>query len=211
MVTRLYLFRTWQKRYILMANKIGIFGGTFSPMHLGHLAVAEAAVAAFGLDKVFVVPAKVNPFRTDSPPTLPDDVRLECVRITCADNSRLVPCDMELKRGGVSYAIDTVKKFHESYPNAELFWIMGADSLPGLPRWHNFEELSKLCSFIVYPRGGQTPAEFVPQNCRVFFLQRELRNVSSTEIRKRIKRGQTLEGLVCTGVVPTLMSQAQIL
>ncbi len=187
-----------------MANKIGIFGGTFSPMHLGHLAVAEAAANAFNLDKVFVVPAKVNPFRTDAPPTLPDNLRLECVRITCANDLRLIPCDMEIKRGGVSYAVDTVKEFHKLYPDAELFWIMGADSLPGLPRWHNAEELFKLCSFIVYPREGQTPASFVPQNSRVFFLQGELKNVSSTEIRECIKRGQSPKGLVAQDILPIL-------
>ena len=79
-------------------------------MHLGHLAVAKAALEEMSLDKIYVVPAKVNPFRKDAPPALPDGVRLEIIRRTCLDTPQLVPCDIEIRRGGVSYAVDTVKE-----------------------------------------------------------------------------------------------------
>ncbi len=188
-----------------MANRIGIFGGTFSPMHLGHLAVARVAADEFSLDKVFVVPAKVNPFRTDDPPALADELRLECVRITCEGDSRLVPDDIEIRRGGVSYAVDTVREIRAQNPGAEVFWIMGADSLPGLAHWHEAEKLFGLCSFIVYPRTGSNPRSCpLPQNCKVFFLQGELKNVSSTEIRNRLKNNQSLDGLAAPGILPLL-------
>jgi nicotinate-nucleotide adenylyltransferase len=192
-------------------NRTGIFGGTFSPMHLGHLAVAKAALEEMSLDKIYVVPAKVNPFRKDAPPALPDGVRLEIIRRTCLDTPQLVPCDIEIRRGGVSYAVDTVKEIAAMEGGrSSLFWIMGEDSLPGLASWHNAEELFKLCAFAVYPRrnaeirlGGKAPA--APGGARIVKIDAPFFDVSSTEIRRRICSSAPLEGLVAPSVIDLLV------
>jgi nicotinate-nucleotide adenylyltransferase len=191
-------------------NKIGIFGGTFSPMHLGHLAVAKAALEKAELDKIYIVPAKVNPFRKDAPPALSDETRLEIIKLTCKDTPGLLASDIELKRGGVSYAIDTVKEIALTEKNASsISWIMGDDSLPGLTSWHLAEELFKLCDFIVYPRrkakarlGGNSPT--IPTGARITRLEAPFFDISSSEIRRRIKENLSLEGLVDLNVAKIL-------
>lgn len=191
-------------------NKIGIFGGTFSPMHLGHLAVAKTALEKAGLDKIYIIPAKVNPFRKDAPPAIPDDKRLEIIRLTCRNFPKLIPCDIEIRRGGVSYAIDTVKEISASQSEpSQIFWIMGEDSLPGLGSWHQAQELFKLCSFIIYPRrnaeirlGGNTPE--TPQGAKIIFIDAPFCDVSSTEIRRRIENSAPLSDLVDPSVIDLL-------
>lgn len=191
-------------------NKIGIFGGTFSPMHLGHLAVAKAALEQVGLDKVYIVPAKVNPFRKDAPPAIADDIRLEIIRLTCVECPQLIPCDIELRRGGVSYAIDTVKEIAAIQDSpSQIFWIMGEDSLPGLGSWHRAAELFESCEFIVYPRrnaearlGGNAPVS--PYGAKITYLDAPFRDISSTEIRRRIENSAPLAGLVDPSVARLL-------
>ena len=156
------------------AQRIGIFGGSFNPIHLGHVGVAERAAADYGLSKVLVVPAHVSPFKIVGPAPLDDDLRWRLVQIACEGHPLLEPCDIELRRGGVSYAIDTVREIKALYPDAELFFIVGEDSVAGLPHWRSCDELAKLCRFVSFPR---TPE-------------------SSTEIRRRMENGESLEGLV---------------
>jgi nicotinate-nucleotide adenylyltransferase len=191
-------------------NKIGIFGGTFSPMHLGHLAVATTALEKVGLDKIYIIPAKVNPFRKDAPPTIPDEKRLEIIRLTCRHFPKLTPCDIEIRRGGVSYAIDTVKEISAiEGETAEIYWIMGEDSLPGLSSWHQAQELFKLCSFIIYPRrnaemrlGGHNPE--IPKGAKITFIDAPFYDISSTEIRRRIENSAPLSDLVDPSVINLL-------
>ena len=156
------------------AKRIGIFGGPFNPIHLGHVGVAERAAAEYGLSKVLVVPAHVSPFKTEGATPMDDDLRWRLVQVACEGHPLLEPCDIELRRGGVSYAIDTVREIKALYPDAELFFIVGEDSVAGLPHWRSFDELAKLCRFVSFPR---TPE-------------------SSTEIRRRMENGESLEGLV---------------
>lgn len=157
-----------------MTERLGVFGGSFNPIHLGHVGVAERAIAEHGLSRVLVIPAKVSPFKTDVPPPLPDALRWRLVQAACADNPHLVPCDMELRRGGVSYAVDTVRAIKAKHPNAELYFIVGDDSVAGLPRWKEWETLRTLCRFVSFPRTRE----------------------SSTEIRRRIESGESYRELV---------------
>ena len=156
------------------AQRIGIFGGSFNPIHLGHVGVAERAAADYGLSKVLVVPAHVSPFKTVGPAPLDDDLRWKLVQIACEGHPLLEPCDIELRRGGVSYTIDTVREIKARNPDAELFFIVGEDSVPGLPYWRSYDELVKLCRFVSFPRTWE----------------------SSTEIRRRMEAGETMEGLM---------------
>jgi nicotinate-nucleotide adenylyltransferase len=137
-------------------KRIGIFGGTFNPIHSGHVAVALKAAREHRLDKVLVVPAARNPFKEAGGR---DALRWTLVKYACAEYPILSPFDFELKRGGVSYAIDTVRRVKELYPDAEIFFIVGEDSVEGLPRWHEADELSRLVKFISFPRTRESSTE----------------------------------------------------
>ena len=163
-------------------RRIGIFGGSFNPIHLGHVGVAERAAAEHGLDRVLVVPAHLSPFKVTGPAPLDDDFRWKLVRLACEGHPLLEPCDIELRRGGVSYTIDTVREIKTLYPRAEMFFIVGEDSVAGLPCWRNYEELAKLCRFVSFPRTRE----------------------SSTEIRRRLEAGESLDGLVDPRVAEAL-------
>ena len=117
-------------------KRLGIYGGSFNPIHAGHVGVALKAAADHALDQVLVVPAKVSPFKTlraSDDFGFTDVQRWEMVVAACAPYPQLVPCDIELNRGGVSYTIDTVRALKNLHPEAELFFIVGEDSVPGLP------------------------------------------------------------------------------
>ena len=134
--------------------KIGIYGGSFNPVHYGHVNLAKNAVAELSLDRLVVVPANVSPFKTESAKDakpLPWD-RLEMVRNAFAEIPEAVVDDREIRRGGVSYAIDTVRGIASENPGAELFFLVGEDSVEGLPRWKDFAELEKLVAFKSFPR-----------------------------------------------------------
>ncbi len=165
-----------------MTERLGIFGGSFNPIHLGHVGVAERAAAECGLLRVLVVPAKVSPFKTGEPPPLPDALRWRLVEAACAGHPLLVPCDVELRRGGVSYAVDTVRAIRADNPGAELYFIVGEDSVAGLPRWREWETLRTLCRFVSFPRTRE----------------------SSTEIRRRMKAGDSYGDLVPPAVAKIL-------
>ena len=154
--------------------RIGIFGGSFNPIHLGHVGVAERAAADHGLSKVLVVPAHLSPFKAEGSAPLDDAFRWRLVQLACEGHPLLEPCDVELRRGGVSYTIDTVREVKARHPNAELYFILGEDSVAGLPHWRNYEELAKLCRFVSYPRTRE----------------------SSTEIRRRLEAGEPIGELV---------------
>ena len=171
-------------------NRIGIYGGSFNPIHAGHVGIALKAAAEHRLEKVVVVPAKTSPFKTGTttpPGGFTDAQRWELVLAACAPHAVLEPSDIELRRGGVSYAIDTVRAMKAAYPNARLFFIVGEDSLAGLPFWKDWDALQRLATFVAYPR---TPE-------------------SSTEIRRRIVAHETLDGLVPPAVAALIAQWAR--
>ena len=129
--------------------RIGIYGGSFNPVHLGHVGIARRAIADLGLDRLIVVPANVSPFKTEEP--MPWD-RVAMVQAVFRDLERTVVDLREIARGGVSYAIDTVRQIAAENPGAELFFVIGEDSVEGLPRWKDIDELKTLCAFKSYPR-----------------------------------------------------------
>jgi len=163
-------------------SRIGIFGGSFDPIHNGHIGVAERAMSEYSLDKVMVIPAKVSPFKLKACPQLDDAMRWRMVVAACAGHPGLEPCDVELKRGGVSYAIDTVAAIREMHPEDELFFILGEDSVKGLPQWKDYDRLRTLCKFVSFPRTRE----------------------SSTEIRQRIERGEPFDDMVPPAVAEML-------
>ena len=133
--------------------KLGIYGGSFDPVHLGHLLVAQAAVEELGLDKLFFIPAAQSPFKPDAKPA-PDAVRLQLLRLALAGKSNCEIDDQEIRRGGTSYTIDTLRDYAKRFPGAELFYLIGADNAAKLNEWREANELAALAEFVVVPRPG---------------------------------------------------------
>jgi len=129
--------------------KIGIYGGSFNPVHLGHVGIAKRAISDLALDRLIVIPANVSPFKTEHPMVWD---RVELVKAAFRDLEKTTVDLREIERGGVSYAIDTVKAVAAENSDAELYFVIGEDSVEGLSRWKDIDELKKLCTFKAYPR-----------------------------------------------------------
>ena len=119
-------------------QRIGLFGGSFDPVHLGHLLVAQAAREELDLARLFLIPAAQSPFKPDRQPT-PAPERLRLLRLALAGKSWCEIDEQEIRRGGVSYTIDTVRDYAGRFPEAEIFYLIGADHLPQLPKWRAAE------------------------------------------------------------------------
>lgn len=173
--------------------RVGVFGGTFDPPHLGHLAAASDAAQALGLSRVLWVPSASHPFKGGAVRTSPE-VRLEMTRAAIAEDPRFAADDVELRREGPSYTVDTLRELSGKHPDAELWLLIGADNLHDLPKWREPEEVLRLARLAVLTREGEgvqagstVPAEHVPVT-RV--------DVSATEIRRRAAAGETIRYLV---------------
>ena len=140
-------------------KRIGIYGGSFNPVHFGHVNIARKAIEELGLDRLLVIPANVSPFKVgDAPHPAPWD-RLELVRAAFAGVEKAEVDEREVRRGGVSYAIDTVREIAAENQGAELFFIIGEDSVEGLERWKDIDELKRFVTFKSYPRTPESSTE----------------------------------------------------
>jgi nicotinate-nucleotide adenylyltransferase len=183
-------------------QRIGIFGGSFDPVHLGHLLVAQAASEELGLERLFFVPAAQSPFKQDSVPA-PGPVRAQLLRLALAGRTWCEVDEQEIRRTGVSYTVDTLRDYVTRFPGAERFYLIGADNVAALPQWREAGELARLAEFVVIPRPGDTttplPAPFRGQTLRGWPL-----GVSSSEIRARVKAGKTIAHLVPAAVAEAI-------
>lgn len=175
-------------------NRIGLFGGSFDPVHNGHLLVAMAACEEIGLERVFFIPAAQSPFKPESRPA-PPEMRLRLLRLALAGKTHYEVDEQEIKRGGTSYTVDTVRDYRNRFPRAELFYLVGADHIPQLHKWRSADELAKSLEFVAIPR----PGESAPQAAAGFRV-RALRGfpfgVSSSQIRERVRAGKSIDHLV---------------
>ena len=182
--------------------KIGLYGGSFDPVHLGHLLVARAACEELGLDRLYFIPAAQSPFKPENPP-IPASERLRLLRLALAGETRMEIDAQEIERGGVSYTIDTVRTYRNQFPEASLFYLVGADHVAMLPQWREAESLAELTEFAVIPRPGEPPAS-VPKP----FQGKELKGfpfaVSSSQIRARIRAGLPVDHLTLTAVAEAI-------
>lgn len=183
-------------------QRIGLFGGSFDPVHLGHLLVAQAAREELDLARLFFIPAAKSPFKPDSLPT-PASERLRLLRLALAGKTWCEIDEQELLRGGVSYTIDTVRDYAVRFPEAQLFYLIGADHLPQLPKWRAAEELARLLEFVVIPRPGQAETPFPPP-FRGRWLAGFPLGVSSSQIRARVKAGLPIAHLVPDSVAEAI-------
>ena len=174
--------------------RIGLFGGSFDPVHLGHLLVAQAAREELDLARLFFIPAAQSPFKPESQPaTAPERLRL--LRLALAGKTWCEIDDQEISRGGVSYTIDTVRDYARRFPASQVFCLIGADHLPQLPKWRAAEDLARLVEFVGIPRPGQAEAQF-PAPFRGRWLAGFPLGVSSSQIRGRVKTGLPIDHLV---------------
>src|SRR6266487_4623952 len=142
-------------------QRIGLFGGSFNPVHLGHLLVAQAAREELQLCRLFFIPAAQSPFKPGIV-LAPAEQRLRLLRLSLAGRTDCQIDDQEIKRGGVSYSIDTVRDYVRRFPGAQLFYLVGADNVPHLPKWREAGELARLVEFVAIPRPGQAETPFPP-------------------------------------------------
>ena len=183
--------------------RIGVLGGTFDPIHNGHLAVAEDVRLQLSLDEVIFVPAGQPWLKTDSP-ILAAGHRVEMVRLAIADKAYCSVSTTEVSREGPSYTLDTLAELWTRFgAGDEVFFILGWDSLSDLPRWKDPEGLIRLCHLVAVPRPGcprpdlDSLEKSIPGlSHRVILLDKPEVDVSASDIRERIVRGVSISGLV---------------
>ena len=178
-------------------NKLGLFGGTFDPIHVGHLIIAEWVYQALELDRVVFIPAGDPPHKNAAEVTPAKD-RLAMVKLSIAEDSRFECSEYEVNKRGKSYTVETLQWFREQYgPGVQLYWIIGSDSLLDLPNWYQSHRLPELCQLVVYPRPGFPPEAAVePFRSAALILDTPEFEFSSTTIRERIARGLTVRYLL---------------
>lgn len=183
-----------------MAKRIAIFGGTFDPIHIGHLRIAEEARERLGLETVLFVPNNVSPFKTDTRVT-PGERRLEMVGQAVADNPAFAVSRVEIDRPGPSYAVETVRTLREVYADADLFFLTGADAIRDLPEWREPEALLAAARFVAMTRPGADGEAIrdvlpVPWRERITFIEMRGLDISATDLRARVRTGRSIRYLV---------------
>lgn len=173
--------------------KIGFLGGSFDPVHFGHLLAAQDAYEQYNLDRLILVPAAQAPLKPNDVQSSAAD-RLAMLRLATEWDQRFEISDLELRRGGVSYTIDSARYFRALYPKDELYWVIGGDQLPNLHLWRDISELATLVEFIFLERPGY-PAKLIPDipGLRLHRCDGHLLAVSSTELRERTRRQLSLD------------------
>jgi nicotinate-nucleotide adenylyltransferase len=176
--------------------KIGFLGGSFDPVHFGHLLAAQDAYEQHRLDRLIIVPAAQTPLKPSEAHSTPAD-RLAMVRAATEWDTRFEVSDFELRKGGVSYTIDSARHFRSLYPDDQLYWVIGGDQLPQLHLWKDIGELAKLVEFIFLERPGY-PVKAVPEipGLRLSRCDGHLLAISSTELRDRTRRSLSLDYFV---------------
>lgn len=170
--------------------KIGILGGAFNPPHVGHLILAQDILETLGLDKVFFIPTNVSPHK--QPSEIDSRKRLEMVRLAISDNKNFEAIDLEIKRKGVSFTIDTIRELKRIYPDDEFYLIVGSDLARKFFTWKNYEELKKEVKIVVANR-KEYLSEDIESCLKVDIRQIDL---SSSQIRELVKNKRCIKELV---------------
>ena len=176
--------------------RIGVFGGTFDPPHVGHLLVANDAREALELDRLIFVPAGAQPFKVDTPPVASGQDRLEMVRLAVADDADYAVDDAEINRKGLSFTVDTLEQLSERNPAARLFLLMGEDVLAGFEKWRSPARIRELATLVAVSRGELAGSVVDPATSAVLRVSTRRVDVSSTEIRERRRAGKSIKGFV---------------
>lgn len=187
-------------------QRIGLFGGTFDPVHLGHVAIASSAREAAGLDRVLMIPCRISPHKTNGPPPASGEDRLQMLRLAFMDHPWADMDDCELRRDGPSYSWETATSYQTSHPECRLFWIMGEDQWTALPKWRHPERLADLVEFLVFTRGARAPEP--RSGYRARFLP-SVHPASATKIRQDLSSGthEAPSKWLCPEVLQWIVSQ----
>jgi nicotinate-nucleotide adenylyltransferase len=187
-------------------SSLGLLGGSFDPVHNGHLVLARDLRERLGLDRMILIPAAQSPFKSAHEYIAPAKQRLAMARLAVRGEDGVEVSDLELRRPSPSYTVDTVRALQAAFPGTRLVWMVGADNLAGLPRWREAEVLTGLCEIWVVARGGIDAVAarralaalppFFRRALRGRMLETRRMEISSTEIRDRARRGLSNKGLV---------------
>ena len=180
--------------------RLGIMGGTFDPVHVGHLIVAQDVLDALDLDRILLVPAARPPHKSHED-LAPAALRARMVRSAVEDDPRFQVSDLELKRAGVSYTVDTLEELRDQHPEAELHLILGADQWADFGHWHKPRRIAELARLVLMTREGDRPSEVdagftdgPPPEFRELRVTRV--EISSSRIRERLRAGRAVRYLV---------------
>jgi nicotinate-nucleotide adenylyltransferase len=169
-------------------KKIAIYGGTFDPIHHGHLIVAREALERLGAEEVVFIPARVSPLRRTAP-VASDELRLSMIQAAIGDEPGFSVDDCELRRPPPSYTVDTIEQIRKHNADATIYCLVGEDNVDKLTKWYRFADLEKIVRFVVLDRSGQRPHHAYP------VIRRKI-DISATEIRKRVATGRSIRYFV---------------
>ena len=183
------------------AKQIGILGGTFDPIHFGHLITARDVAEYLELDHLFFIPAAQSPFK-QQPPHATAQERLSVIRIAIEGEAQWGCLDLEIQAGGISYASDTAAALQQRWPQDRLYWIIGSDQLATLHRWHHIESLAATVTFVSVVRPGYPnhPDAEIP-GLRLYPVRTHLIDICASQIRRRILAGASVRYLLPDKVI----------
>lgn len=187
--------------------RVGLFGGTFNPIHNAHIKVVEEAMEQIGLDKVLLIPSK-NPPHKPARGLLDAEIRYEMVRLALEDEDHFDVSRVEIERGGPSYTVDTIETMRGKF--AKVVFIVGADNLMKIDTWKQPEKLLNSCPFIIAPRGGYKKEDFtgkIFEDKDLRFLDMDEISISSTAIRERVANGELIKNMVPKSVLDYIMQE----
>lgn len=174
--------------------RIGLFGGSFDPPHHGHLLVAGDAFDALGLDRLVFIPASTQPLKAGQAGATPAQ-RLAMIRLLAADDPRFEVSEIEIDRGGLSFTVDTLSALAARWPSAELMWLVGADVVQTFAKWREPRRIMELATVVVLQRTDDAPDLSALPGPAVPLATRRI-DISSTEIRQRVRDGKSIRGFV---------------
>lgn len=191
--------------------KTGIYGGSFNPVHNGHIHLALSAIEELQLDRIFLLPSLISPHRSSAEYASPGD-RLEMLRLACGVSEKLNVCDYEIKSDRKSYTIYTVEEFRRRFPYDELFLLVGSDMLMIFETWYRFEEILKEVTLAVVSRKGgdistlDKKAQELQKYGKIIVCSAQPLEISSTEIRKKIVKNENFSCYLDKNVVQYITS-----
>jgi nicotinate-nucleotide adenylyltransferase len=194
--------------------RLGIFGGSFDPVHNAHLALARVCQQQARLDEVWFTPTAIQPLKHKGP-RASDSARVEMLRLAIDDEPTWRVCTIELDRGGFSYTVDTLRQIREELPEAALFFLIGADALNDVAKWKEPHDIFRMATPLVVHRAGQPRPDFdklgklCTEETKPKSIQMPAMEISSSEIRRRVAGGESVDGLV-PGPVAEFISEHRL-
>lgn len=186
----------------MQKKKVGIFGGSFNPIHTGHIALAKSLCQQAGLDEVWLMVSPMNPFKKEATDLLTDKLRLEMAEQAVADEPKLKACDYEFHMPKPSYTWHTLQALSQDFPHVDFTLLIGGDNWTSFDKWFHHEDILSHYPIVVYPRKG---CDIGKVSSGVTIVETPLLNISSTEIRQRIKEGKSIHGMVPDSIEPLAM------